>query len=258
MPLRDKSGLYLEQLAAMCRTVSRSPIVQRRAHGLRDGAQQLLEQLRTYPGNRRRYRLTLYPNWKVKLNAFDICGAPGRTDLQFGGELVFHDECLERQVLAVVILFRSDDDHRATNGRPRLVAGEYHVVRRFHFDFDRSIPEGVSPLSHLQVGGQLNQAYLSIPDGTQCRYEMFDQLDCPRLPWAITGLPMVLDTFLRQFPSDLDEFLVGTAWRRHVMDSERLWLMDFFRRASEKMDCENTRLRKCFYEYCSEESSFNQ
>ena len=230
--------------------------MQRHAHGLRDGAQQLLEQLHIYPGNRRQYRLSLEPNWRVELQALNMCGAPGRTELQFGGEIIFNDECLERQVLAVVILFRSNHDHPATNGRPRLFAGEYHVVRRFHFDFDRTIPEGVTPLSHLQVGGQLNQAYLSIPDGTQPRYELFDQLDCPRLPWAIAGLPVVLDTFLRQFPSGLDEFLVGTAWRRRVMDSERLWLMDFFHQASEMMGGENA--RQCFYDYCSEVSAFDQ
>ena len=256
MLLREKSGQYLAQLDKMCKTVSSSHIVRRKSHGLRDGAQQLLDQLRTYKDNQGVYSLKLNPNWNVELEAPNICGAPGRTELQFGGEIIFKDECLERQVLAVVILFRSNNDHPATNGRPRLVANEYHVIRRFHFDFDRTVHEGDTPLSHLQVGGQLNQAYLSIPEGTQCRYEQFDQLDGPRLPWAIAGLPVVLDTFLRQFPSGLDEFLVGTAWRRHVMDSERLWLMDFFQQASEMMGGENA--RQTLYEYCCGKSAFDQ
>lgn len=255
MPLLEKSGLYLGQLTEMCRTVASSRIVQRHAHGLQYGAQSLLQQLRTYPGNRSQYRLTLDPNWKVKLQALNICGAPGRTELHFGGEIVFNEECLERQVLAVVILFRSDGDHHATNGRPRLVAGEYHVIRRFHFDFDRSVAGGDTPVAHLQFGGQLNQSYLTIPDGTQCRYELFDQLDYPRLPWAITSLPVILDTFLRQFPSGLDEFLVGTAWKRCVKESERLWIRDFFLQAAEMMDRQNG--PTSLYDHCCAESVFD-
>lgn len=256
MSLPEKSEQYLDQLAQMCKTVTTSPIVRQRSYGIMNGAQKLLEQIRNYQGLRNDFRLTLDPNWKIELDDPEICGVPGSTELQFGGEILFKDKCLERQALAVVILFRSNDDHDAINGRPNLAAGEYHVVRRFHFDFDRSIADSNRPLAHLQVGGQLNQDYLDIPDDTQCRYEIFDQLDCPRLPWAIAGLPMVLDTFLRQFPNRLGEFLEGTGWRRHVMNSERLWLMEFFSQVSKTLGNKND--LKCLYDCCCAESTFNQ
>ena len=158
-------------------------------------------------------------------------------------------------MLTVVILLRPDQTSDAIKGRPRLVEGENHVVRRFHFDFDRSVAGGDTPLAHLQIGGNLSQTYLSIRDADPFRYELFDKLNCPRLPWVITALPMVLDAFLRQFPSGLDEFVGGLEWRRCVMDSERLWLLPFFCDAAEMMGSESG--RECLYDYCCNEWTFN-
>ena len=216
----------------------------------------MLDSLQGYGKGLDNLTLSLNPNWMVEVVDRDLCGVAGHTELHFGGEIVFGQECLKRQVLTVVILLRPDETSGPTKGRPRLIAGENHVVRRFHFDFDRGVAGGGTPLAHLQIGGYLNQAYLSIRDTDTCRYELFDKLNCPRLPWAITDLPMVLDVFLRQFPSRLDEFVGGAEWRRCVMDSERLWLVDFFQHAAEMMGSEAN--RECLYDYCSTEAAFNQ
>ena len=254
MALFEKSTLYRNQLQQMCRTLSCSGIVCRRAPDISARARQLLSYLQANQNRRTGFALTLNPNWKVNVVERGICGALGHTELHFGGEIVFEEECLVRQVLTVVILFCPDVDLDPIEGRPRLVAGENHVVRRFHFDFDPSAAERHTPIAHLQIGGQLNQTYLSIPEASPCRYELFDQMDCPRLPWPITGLPIVFDTFLRQFPSGLDEFVGGAAWRRCVMDSERLWLTDYFHNAAVMM--RNEAARECLYDYCCTESAF--
>ena len=255
MTLREKSAAYLAQLAEMCRKLFSSPVVQHQAPGFVTGAQRLREVLRAYQGRRANFRLALEPNWKVDLTGRDICGATGQTELHFGGEIEFRDECLERQVITVVILFRADESADPRTGRPRLIQGEDHIVRRFHFDFDRSVASQRTPLAHLQIGGQLNPSYLSIPEASSLRYELFDQLDYPRLPWTISDLTIVLDIFLRQFPAGLDELIGGGAWRELVMESEQLWLKDFFRQAAIMMEAENS--RQPLYDYFSEYSAFD-
>ena len=206
--------------------------------------------------HRATFRLALEPNWKVEVSQPKICGSPGDTELHFGGEILFEDHCLKRQVLTVLILFRSNQTSAAVEGRPALIAGEYYVVRRFHFDFDRSVVGQGMPLAHVQFGGQLNREHLAIDGAHELRYELFDQLDCPRLPWTITDLAIVMHTFLRQFPSGIEELIGGNAWRQHVMDSERLWLADFYRHTATMMDGDDN--RESFYDYTCEESAFDR
>ena len=180
----------------------------------------------------------------------------GHTELHFGGEILFENSCLARQVLTVLILFRSDQTTIAVGGRPALLAGEYYVVRRFHFDFDRSVAGTGTPLAHIQIGGTLNRDLLVIDDAHPLRYELFDQLDCPRLPWTITDLPIVMNTFLRQFPSGIEEFVGGAAWLQRVMDSERLWLADFYRHTATMMDGDAN--RESYYDYTCGEAAFDR
>ncbi len=236
----------------MCKALAFSRAAAK-APALADGARQLLQSLQAHRGQGD-FRLSLEPNWRVALLDRGICGARGESELHFGGEIVFHKGCLERQVLTVVIIFRAEESSAAVAGRPYLVAEENHVVRRFHFDFDRTVAGGSTPVAHMQFGGQLNNSLLSLPSGCTPRYEIFDQLDCPRLPWAITDLTIVLDTFLRQFDAGLEEFLGGSGWRNCVMSSERLWLADFFRNAGKMLA--STGHRKPLYEFLLEESAF--
>ena len=254
MSLRQKSETYRAQLTQMCRTLVQSAVVSRQAPALYSGAQRLREELRSSQQRQTTFRLDLDPNWTVKLLDKRICGAPGETELHFGGEIVFQDGCLERQVLTVVVVFRAYANSGSSKGRPALVAGENHVVRRFHFDFDRTVTGRGTPLGHLQVGGQLKESALSPASRGSVRYELFDQLDLPRLPCPITDLPIVLDTFLRQFHAGLDELLGGRAWRKCVMDSERLWLADYFRRASDMMA--STAHRTSLFDYLCTESAY--
>ena len=240
----------------MCQTLFSSPVVQQKAPEIGRNARQIFGYLKANQRRGTDFRIALDPNWCVDVREQGICGATGRTQLYFGGEIVFEAECLQRQVLTVVIVFRANEDSEAIEGRPRLNAGDNHVVRRFHFDFDLGVAGSSTPLAHLQIGGRLNKGYLSLSDADPCRYELFDRLDVPRLPWVICDLPIVLDIFLRQFPTDLEEFVGGPEWRQRVMDSERLWLMDFFQHASAMMGSEAN--RECLYDYCCTESAFNQ
>ena len=102
--LRQKSDQYRTQLEEMCKTLAYSSVVGQHAPTVVSGAQQLLSALRAYR-KRAKFRLSLEPNWKVELRDQGVCGAPGQSELHFGGEMEFRDGCLERQVLTVVILF---------------------------------------------------------------------------------------------------------------------------------------------------------
>ena len=255
MELREKSAQYRAQLEGMCKALARSGLVRQMAPELGIGAGQLFDALAAYRRTGRSgFRLALEPNWAVNLVPRGLCGVDGDTELHFGGEISFEDGCLERQVLTVVILLRPDEESEPVVGRPGLVADENYVVRRFHFDFDRGVAGGSTPLGHLQVGGQLKEASLSPGGGGSLRYEVFDQLDCPRLPWPVTGLPIIIDTFLRQFESGLEGLIGETAWKKCVMDSERLWLADYYRRAAEMMA--GTGNRQCLYDYLCDETAY--
>ena len=257
MSLREKSDQYREHLAQTCRALFTSPVVLQRAPNITQGARQLFESLRINERSRRgTFRLALEPNWKIEVAQPEICGSPGETELHFGGEILFEDRCLERQVLTVLILFRSDQCSAAVEGRPALRAGEYYVVRRFHFDFDRSVVGQGTPLAHVQIGGNLNREHLAIDGADPLRYELFDQLDFPRLPWTIIDLAIVIHTFLRQFPTRIEGLIHGSAWRQRVMDSERLWLADFYRHTATMMEGDAN--RETFYDYTCIESTFDQ
>ena len=254
MTLLDKSEKYLHQLKRMFKVLASSSIVRHQAPDIYRSAQQLLGTLATANGNSNVLKLAIDPNWRVELEEDKVCGVPGRTELHFGAEIYFKERCLQSQALSVVILFRADRDSQAVAGRPNLVAGENHVVRRFHFDFDSGVAGRDRPIAHLQYGGALTPSYLSLQDSENFRYELFKKLDRPRIPWTITDPSIVFDTFIRQFSSKLDEFVGGSDWRKCVMDSERLWLRDYFRGAAAMMDSSSNRVT--LYDYCCDEDSF--
>lgn len=257
MSLREKSDQYRVLLAQTCRSLCSSRIVRQNAPDVAAGAGRLLDILRIIQRTGRRdFTLALDPNWKIEIDAGKVCSVNGHAELHFGGEIIFEDNCLKRQVLTVVILFQSDHTVDAIDGRPNFNAGEYYVVRRFHFDFDSSVSGQGKPLAHIQIGGQLSRERLAIDDDHAIRYELFDQLDEPRLPWTITDVAIVMHTFLRQFPSGLEEMIGGADWLQRVMDSEQLWLADFYRDTATMMDGHAN--RACFFDYICDLAPFDR
>lgn len=250
-----KSNAYQKQLKQMCQILRSSRVVQQKAQGLIHGTDRLKDLMSTCHPNRKSYTFVLDPNWKVDLVDNPVnCGVTGHTELQFGGEIIFQNGRLERQVLTVVILFRAQNTADSCRGRPNLLAGQSYVVRRFHFDFDRSTTSNCTPHAHLQIGGNLNQEYLDIPESCSVRYELFDKLSSPRLPWTITDLPIVLDVFLRQFSTGLDAFLDGSDWRKLVVESEKLWLKDFYEQTAKVLSKKKNRV--LFFEHCCDLSAY--
>ena len=252
----ERSTKYRKHLAKMCKVLSHSRVVQQKSHFL-NGVFQFENSLQANEKKRKDYSLALNPNWKVDITGNPLeCGIAGHTELHFGGEIIFKDYCLNRQVLTVVVLFRAEEDAPPTIGRPCISKGENHIVRRFHFDFDRNANNSCTPLAHLQIGGNLNREYLDIQQTRPFRYELFDELDFPRLPWTIADLPLVMDIFLRQFKSELDEFIESREWRALVVDSERLWLKDFLLSAANMMKSNSDRIP--LYEYWCKFSAYDQ
>lgn len=247
MSLQQKSVQYLAQLEQFCKTLQRSQDVQKHAPALCAGASQLLFSVQ---GNKKRlgnFTLKLKPNWKIESLNSAVCGIPGHTELHFGGEIEFQDDCLHRQVISVVVLFRPDASRAAYHGYPALVAGENYVVRRLHFDFDLGAVKNSTPLAHLQIGGTLNTEFLELDETVNLHYEQFDSLAHPRLPWTITDPAIIMDTFLRQFPTAIQSFVLGKEWFKCVVASERLWLADFYGQAAILM--RNEGQPQSFYEH---------
>jgi hypothetical protein len=254
MPLLERSASYREQIANLCQVLRNSPVVRQHAPSVWEGSLRLLNDLRLMR-HRDSFPLSISPNWKVELSDREVCGPRGRTELHFGGEIHFVDGALHRQALSVVILFRSDATIDDLAGCPSLEEGVWHVVRRFHFDFDRSTVGDGKPLAHIQLGGQLFREYLDIDSARELRYDQFDQLDYPRLPWTITDMAIIMHAFLRQFPSDIASFIEGPVWSGCVMESERIWLKDFYRDTAEMMESEHRRMSQ--FDYTCAEQPFD-
>lgn len=144
--------------------------------------------------------LSVRPNIHFRAESGLVIGQRGRVDVFVGGEVKFEDFRLVRQSICVTICFTPESAvaEGEIAGLPKMDAGCAYVVRRFHFDFDEGILNRKDrPVHHLQYGGQLRTDLIGVEPPP--RYELFEQLDFPRVPIIPMDLAMVLDVFIRQF-----------------------------------------------------------
>ena len=110
----------------------------------------------------------------------------------------------------------------------------FHIIRRFHFDYDSLNDDQVKPKFHLQYGGKFNNEYFDL---SNVHYKLFQPIDHPRLPQQPHDLIMLLDFVLREFSLKGQEITREKRWNEFVIQSEKLWLTPYYENLITKLQC---------------------
>ncbi|EKO3803713.1 hypothetical protein NTE05_000878 [Vibrio harveyi] len=111
----------------------------------------------------------------------------------------------------------------------------FHILRKFHFDFDSKNDDDIKPKFHLQYGGSFKEEYLKVDN--DIHYKLYSQLDTPRLPQQPYDIIMLLDFMLREFALKGCEIAKEARWNEIVMKTEKLWLKPYYERLLARLDC---------------------
>lgn len=145
-----------------------------------------------------------------------------------GGHIEIEDSLLVNQSISLIILCDLPKDINAEDATswncPEYPAGA-HVLRKFHFDVDKS-KTGDWPISHLQYGGSDNSHYVEF--NKAIRYQLFSPIDTPRIPHPPYSFIICLDVILKGFKTDASRVTQEKFWILKVKESEDSWLKPFY------------------------------
>ncbi len=159
--------------------------------------------------------------------------------ISIGGYVKFEDSVLIEQSLTVNVILEHTTDcapvpeewkwhkHPIDNG--------FHVLRRFHFDYDSTNDDNHSPKFHLQYGGKFNKNYLGIGD-EDAYYNLFQPIDYPRLPQQPFDMIMLIDFVLREFSLKGNEITREKKWNELLVKSEQMWLKPYYEHLIGRLD----------------------
>ncbi|MDN3628614.1 hypothetical protein [Vibrio lentus] len=148
--------------------------------------------------------------------------------ISIGGVIKIENRTIIEQCLCVNLMIKHtescDDIPEEWNSYP--LENGYHVLRRFHFDFDTNNDDRTRPKFHLQYGGNFEPEYLNIDDDVH--YKLFSPIDHPRLPQQPYDIIMLLDYVLREFELGGLSVINDSGWKKHIIDSENIWLKPYY------------------------------
>lgn len=101
----------------------------------------------------------------------------------------------------------------------------FHILRRFHFDYDSNNDDFSKPKFHLQYGGKFKKEYFDLND---FHYKLFQPIDHPRLPQQPHDFIILLDFILREFCLEGKEITEEKKWNECLIESEKLWLKPYY------------------------------
>ncbi len=155
--------------------------------------------------------------------------------LSIGGLIEIKEGLLVRQNFCIAVLCKVDSDmcqDKANNYRCYPLATGTHVLRKFHFDLDRSLTdEQVWPRSHLQYGGKFAPEYFAVDGPLQ--YHLFAPLDHPRFPAIPYSFILCMDLALRTFSTNGTKLTKERYWTDKIKESESRWVKPFLEQALE-------------------------
>ena len=187
----------------------------------------VLTDLLSIGGNKsKNWKAGISPTWKIPVTNPIICGAKGNIDLAIAGVTRVENNMLDQSISVSIILTPAQDQPSHNNYNCGNLTKDIPIVlRRFHFDYDTTIPTNDRPRSHLQYGGKCEHDILSIEN---IKYYLFSSLEFPRLPLPPMDLIMVFDIFIQQFPTPLNALHQDLQWISFVKESERLWAKGYY------------------------------
>ncbi|OBU43760.1 hypothetical protein [Photobacterium damselae] len=164
-------------------------------------------------------------------------GKDRKFHVSIGGILKIENSLIVEQSLCVnLILEHTSNSENIPNEWKMYPAKEgFHILRKFHFDFDSKNDDDSKPKFHLQYGGSFKEKYLKI-DGN-IHYKLYSQLDTPRLPQQPYDIIILLDFMLREFELEGCEIAKESRWNEIVIKSEKLWLKPYYENLLTRLNC---------------------
>lgn len=245
MTFESRSQNYLSELSELFKFLSRDPSVAAAHPKIAESARIAFNTTRMAINNpKRNSTISISPNWMIPIKSESVVSAAGIATLFIGGEISFSGGRLKQQALSVAITFMATEDHTTSDDRYSLKKDYTYVVRRIHFDFDGDLADHDRPVEHIQVGGKLSPTHLYGHDCIPSKFvsEPFPQLDLPRIPYPVTDLATLLETFLRQFAVERSNFLDEKGWIVRVCSMENIWLKYYYSNALKQIEKSD---RKC-------------
>lgn len=156
--------------------------------------------------------------------------------LSLGGCLSVERGELLSQSFCIMVLCKLDND--MTEGHAEILrsyplSAGMHVLRKFHFDLDRTVGDHLPlrPLSHLQYGGKFSPEHICVDEVIQ--YQLFACLDNPRFPAIPYSFILCIDLALRSFSTDAQALTKERYWNEMIKADEIRWIEPFLRNTLE-------------------------
>ncbi len=165
-----------------------------------------------------------YKNPKAKGKKFYI---------SFGGKITIKNSTIVEQSLCINLILEHTNTCKDIPEGWKMYPVEpgFHIVRRFHFDFDSANDDILKPKFHLQYGGNFDDDYLGL-DNTH--YKLCNPLDTPRLPQQPYDIIMLLDFILREFALN-GKVIKEEKWNQFVIECEEIWLKPYYNNLLDKL-----------------------
>lgn len=155
--------------------------------------------------------------------------------VSIGGEINIVDNVIKAQSLCINIMLEHTQYCKDIAEGYQFYEPEcgFHVLRRFHFDYDSQNDDYSKPKFHLQYGGRFQQHYFDLEN---VHYKLFKPVDYPRLPQQPNDLIILLDFLLREFNLSGSDITKESKWITCVINSEKLWLKPYYQSLMQRLN----------------------
>jgi len=214
--------------------------------------------------------LRIDPPWIVPITEDDYFERYG-SYLVIGGEIQVEERKLRKYNFYVSMVRNSNSSEESKHGylscceKDARTRAKSRIVRRFHFDTGKGIPEILEPRSHIQFGGICHEEQaIREYEGVDLHYCLDNKIRIPRFPYPPIDIVILLDILLRQFKTSIDRsFLEKPEWLKLVRRSEDLRLQRYYSRINEYYQGKKTnegkkrvKLKTLFETLCENECIF--
>ena len=155
-------------------------------------------------------------------------GGGRKFHISLGGTLKFKQGVIIEQCLVLNLMLehteKCADIPEGWDNYP--IENGYHILRRFHFDFDTKNDDISKPKFHLQYGGNFEPEYLRVDN--DLHYKLFSPIDHPRLPQQPYDIVMLFDFMLREFELGGVGVINDSGWNKHIIECEKIWLEPYY------------------------------
>lgn len=172
--------------------------------------------------------ISIEPNIILEIQGLLINKKGPRLYACIGGHIDIKNSLLSNQSISLIILCDTPENINAadaTTWKCHEYPAGAHVLRKFHFDIDKT-KTGNWPVSHLQYGGSNNSKHLAF--NKAINYQLFSPIDEPRIPHPPYSFIICLDVILKCFQTDASRVTRESFWITKVKESEDSWLKPFY------------------------------